>query len=58
MPLPAVLAGYRVGTRFLWQTVLAEAAATGLADSDALVAARRRSGRSWSSRQCPQVDGS
>lgn len=39
VPLPAVLAGYRVGTRFVWQTVLAEAAATGLAGSDALVAA-------------------
>jgi hypothetical protein len=37
--LPTVLAGYRVGTRFLWQTVVAEARATGLAGSDALVGA-------------------
>jgi PucR C-terminal helix-turn-helix domain/GGDEF-like domain len=39
VPLATVLAGYRVGTRFLWKTVVEQARATGLAGGDALVGA-------------------
>ena len=39
VPLPTVLAGYRVGVRFLWETVVAEGVGTGLVSSDALVRA-------------------
>jgi hypothetical protein len=39
VPLPIVLAGYRVGVRFLWETFASEAAGTGLVSSAALVRA-------------------
>lgn len=39
VPLPTVMTGYRIGVRYLWEAIVGEAAATGLVDNDALVAA-------------------